>query len=103
VAAKEYTHRGQSVLNLIENCGKRHCLHQMASRWAAGVRFAMRAPYGWPVRWKFGQPKVETGIIPGYGGTQRFAALGRQGRAMQLVLAGEMISAQEGPFGSAGE
>src|ERR1700730_4859484 len=44
---------------------------------------------------KLGQPEVKLGIIPGYGGTQRLPRLIGKGIAMQLVLAGEMISAQE--------
>jgi len=41
----------------------------------------------------FGQPEVKLGIIPGYGGNAAAAAAGGQGIAMQMVLAGEMISA----------
>jgi enoyl-CoA hydratase len=44
---------------------------------------------------KFGQPEVKLGIIPGYGGTQRLARLVGRGRALQLVLTGETIDAQE--------
>lgn len=44
---------------------------------------------------KLGQPEVKLGIIPGYGGTQRLPRLVGKGIAMQLVLAGEMITAAE--------
>jgi enoyl-CoA hydratase len=44
---------------------------------------------------KFGQPEVKLGIIPGYGGTQRLARLVGRGRALQLILTGEMIGADE--------
>jgi enoyl-CoA hydratase len=44
---------------------------------------------------KLGQPEVKLGIIPGYGGTQRLPRLVGKGIAMQLLLAGEMITAQE--------
>lgn len=44
---------------------------------------------------KFGQPEVKLGIVPGYGGSQRLPRLVGKGRAMQLLLTGEMIDAQE--------
>jgi len=44
---------------------------------------------------KFGQPEVNLGIIPGYGGTQRLARLVGRGKAMQLIFTGDMISAEE--------
>ncbi|MEJ7737694.1 MAG: enoyl-CoA hydratase-related protein [Chitinophagaceae bacterium] len=42
---------------------------------------------------KFGQPEVNLGIIPGYGGTQRLAQLIGKGRAMELLMTGNMIDA----------
>src|SRR5580704_13910816 len=44
---------------------------------------------------KFGQPEVTLGILPGGGGTQRLPRLVGKGRALQLILSGEMIIAQE--------
>src|SRR3712207_2181278 len=44
---------------------------------------------------KFGQPEVKLGIGPGYGGTQRLPRLVGRGRALQLLLTGEMIDAAE--------
>jgi enoyl-CoA hydratase len=44
---------------------------------------------------KLGQPEVKLGIIPGYGGTQRLPRLVGKGVAAQLLLTGDMISAQE--------
>ena len=44
---------------------------------------------------KFGQPEVKLGLPPGYGGTQRLPRLVGRGRALQLLLTGEMIDAQE--------
>jgi len=44
---------------------------------------------------KFGQPEVKLGLVPGYGGTQRLPRLVGKGRALQLLLTGEMIDAHE--------
>lgn len=44
---------------------------------------------------KFGQPEVKLGIVPGYGGTQRLPRLVGKGRALQLLLTGEIIDASE--------
>ena len=44
---------------------------------------------------KFGQPEVKLGIIPGYGGTQRLTRIIGKGRALQLLLTGEIIDATE--------
>jgi enoyl-CoA hydratase len=43
---------------------------------------------------RFGQPEVNLGLIPGYGGTQRLPRLIGRGRALELLLSGDMISAQ---------
>ena len=44
---------------------------------------------------QFGQPEVKLGLVPGGGGTQRLPRLVGKGRALQLILSGGMISAQE--------
>jgi len=44
---------------------------------------------------KFGQPEVNLGLIPGYGGTQRLAQLIGRNRAMQFIMTGEMINAKD--------
>ncbi|MFY9608650.1 MAG: enoyl-CoA hydratase-related protein [Blastocatellia bacterium] len=44
---------------------------------------------------KLGQPEIKLGIIPGGGGTQRMAHLIGEGKAMELILTGDMISAEE--------
>src|SRR3954467_10586973 len=94
--AKEYTHRGQAVLDLIENLGKPviACINGFAL--GGGCEIAMACTMRLASEnAKLGQPEGKLGIIPGYGGTQRLPRLVGKGIAMQLLLAGEMISAQE--------
>jgi len=96
VEAKEYTHRGQAVLDLIENLGKPviACINGFAL--GGGCELAMACTMRLASEnAKLGQPEVKLGIIPGYGGTQRLPRLVGKGVAAQLLLTGDMISAQE--------
>src|SRR5689334_14501833 len=94
ISAKEYTHRGQNVLNLIENLGKPviACINGFALGGGCEIAMACTIRLASDTA-KLGQPEVKLGIIPGYGGTQRLPRLVGKGLAMQLLLAGEMISA----------
>ena len=79
VSGKEYTHRGQSVLNLIENLGKPviACINGFAL--GGGCEIAMACTMRLASEnAKLGQPEVKLGIIPGYGGIATLAATGRQ-------------------------
>src|SRR6476659_4688784 len=96
VSGKEYTHRGQSVLNLIENLGKPviACINGFAL--GGGCEIAMACTMRLASEnAKLGQPEVKLGLIPGYVGTQRLPRLVGTGLAMQILLTGEMITAQE--------
>ncbi len=96
VEGKEYTHKGQSVLDLIENLGKPviACINGFAL--GGGCEMAMACTFRLASdNAKLGQPEVKLGIIPGYGGTQRLPRLIGKGLAMQMVVSGEMITAAE--------
>lgn len=96
VSGKEYAMRGQAVLDLIENCGKPviACVNGFALGGGCEVAMACTMRLA-SENAKLGQPEVKLGIIPGYGGTQRLPRLVGKGLANQLVLTGEMITAQE--------
>src|SRR5438105_8003040 len=96
VEAKAYTHKGQATLDLIENLGKpvNGCINGFALGGGCEIAMACTMRLASETA-KLGQPEVKLGIIPGYGGTQRLPRLVGKGIAMQLVLTGEMITAQE--------
>src|SRR3954466_3047481 len=94
--AKEYTHRGQSVLDLIENLGKPAiaCINGFALGGGCEVAMACTMRIA-TENAKLGQPEVKLGLMPGYGGSQRLPRLVGKGVAMQILLAAENISAAE--------
>jgi enoyl-CoA hydratase len=96
VSAKEYTHRGQSVLELIENLGKPviACINGFAL--GGGCEIAMACTMRLASEnARLGQPEVKLGLIPGLGGSQRLPRLVGKGIAMQHIITGEMVTAQE--------
>jgi enoyl-CoA hydratase len=96
VEAEKSSSYGQEVLNLIENLGKPVIAAVNGFALGGGCETAMACTIRVAVEHaKFGQPEVTLGLIPGGGGTQRLPRLVGKGRALQLILSGEMISAQE--------
>src|SRR5271156_1288224 len=87
---------GQEILNLIENLGKPVIAAVNGFALGGGCETAMACTIRIAVDTaKFGQPEVTLGLVPGGGGTQRLPRLVGKGRALQLILSAEMISAQE--------
>ncbi|HUA26795.1 MAG TPA: enoyl-CoA hydratase-related protein [Steroidobacteraceae bacterium] len=87
---------GQEVLDLIEDLGKPVIAAINGFALGGGCETAMACTLRVAADTaKFGQPEVALGLLPGGGGTQRLPRLVGKGRALQLILSGEMISAQE--------
>ncbi len=96
VEAEQSSAFGQKVLNLIENLGKPVIAAINGFALGGGCETAMACTIRVAVEnAKFGQPEVKLGVIPGGGGTQRLPRLVGKGRALHLILSGEIISAQE--------
>src|SRR5438445_1739184 len=88
--------RGQAVLRRLETCGKPVIAAINGFALGGGCELAMACHVRIAADTaKFGQPEVKLGIAPGYGGTQRLPRLVGKGVAVQLILTGEMIDAQE--------
>lgn len=96
IEAERASRFGQEVLDLIENLGKPVIAAINGFALGGGCETAMACTIRITVdNAKFGQPEVTLGLVPGGGGTQRLPRLVGKGRALQLILSGEMISAQE--------
>ncbi len=94
--AEESSRFGQGVLDLVENLGKPVIAAINGFALGGGCETAMACTMRIAAEHaKFGQPEVKLGLLPGGGGTQRLPRLVGKGRALQLILTGETISAQE--------
>jgi enoyl-CoA hydratase len=96
VQAERSSTYGQEVLHLVENLGKPVIAAVNGFALGGGCETAMACTIRIAIEnAKFGQPEVKLGVIPGGGGTQRLPRLVGKGRALQLILSGEMIGARE--------
>ena len=91
---KELAKVGQDTFFKIENCSKPVVAAVNGFALGGGCELAMACHFRLASdNAKFGQPEVNLGLIPGYGGTQRLVHLIGKGRAMELLLTGNLIDA----------
>jgi enoyl-CoA hydratase len=96
LTAEEKTRSGQALTDLIENLGKPVIAAVNGFALGGGCEPSMASTFRIASETaRFGQPEVKIGVMPGYGGTQRLPRLVGKGRALQLILSGEIIDAQE--------
>jgi enoyl-CoA hydratase/carnithine racemase len=95
-SGRDHAMRGQHVLDLIENLGKPVIAAINGYALGGGCELAMACTIRIAAdSAKLGQPEINLGLVPGYAGTQRLARLIGAGRALELLLTGDPITAQE--------
>ena len=88
--------RGQDIFARIEHCPKPVIAAVNGFALGGGCELAMSCHIRMASTLaKFGQPEVNLGIIPGYGGTQRLPQLVGKGKALELMMSGNMVDAQQ--------
>jgi enoyl-CoA hydratase len=95
-SGKEFASDGQAIFDLIQHLGKPVIAAVNGYALGGGCELALACHIRIASEnAKFGQPEVNLGIIPGYGGTQRLARLVGVGKAMEMILTGNQINAQD--------
>ncbi len=96
IIGKAFAERGHQLLNLIEHSRQPVIAAVNGFALGGGCELAMACHLRIASeKARFGQPEINLGLFPGFGGTQRLPRLIGKGRALELMLTGEMIDAQE--------
>lgn len=94
IAGREYGRRGQALFRAIELSPKPVVAAINGHALGGGLELALACSFRIAAEHaKLGQPEVKLGLIPGYGGTQRLPRLIGAGRALEMLLTGEPITA----------
>jgi len=96
INARKLSEKGQEVFAMIEDCEKPVIAAVNGFALGGGCELAMACHFRVASEnAKFGLPEVSLGVIPGYGGTQRLTQLVGKGKAFELIMTADMISANE--------
>jgi enoyl-CoA hydratase len=96
VSARTFARKGQALLDSIGGLGKPVIAAVNGFALGGGCEVALACTLRIASKTaRLGQPEVNLGIIPGYGGSQRLPRLVGKGRALEMLLSGDMVGAEE--------